>query len=299
VSDPLPAGIDATVLDTLVSSRHTSGISDSLSIPIQANAELVATKSDDVTTFQAGDTLTYTIALSNVGNQGASGIVVTDTLPDHTAYVPGTASHGGVHFPENRQIVWRIAPSLPGRASITRTAQIKVNASLPEHVAQITNTVQVMDDGANGDTPAGNVALDVDTLDFRPALRIAKYGPAHAEIGDTALFTFTVSTVSFTPTTVRGSAIGDGSPIKGIRVSDSKAGPVRYVRGDRDSDGLLEMGEVWIYTASYTIKATDRGALVNIGTAVGRDINGDPVSATSSHTTIVAGQMLYLPLVVR
>jgi uncharacterized repeat protein (TIGR01451 family) len=298
VTDPLPAGVAAITNQAYVSSRYGPGISDTISIPVTADAELLALKSNGVTMFHPGDILTYTIALRNVGNQGASGIVLTDTLPDYTTLISGTVSHGGVYLPTDRQIVWTMAAPLTGKTDIVRTVQLQVDDPLPDYVAQITNTVLVSDDGANGDTPAGNVAIDVDTLDFVPALRIAKHGPAHAEVGDTVFYTFTVSTVSFTPTSARANAIGDGSPIRDVRVSDSRISPVHYVRGD-DGDGVLEIGEVWVYTASYRIRDADRGRVVNIGTATGKDVNGETVTATSTHTMIVAGQTLYLPLIVR
>lgn len=298
VTDPLPAGVINILHTGYISSRHGLAVSDTLSIPVVADAELVVHKSDGITLFQAGDALTYTISLANVGNQGASGIVITDTLPDYTTLVPGSASHGGVYLPTERQIVWTITPPLPARSGISRTMQIRVNDLLPDRVIQITNTVQVTDDGENGDTPTGNVAVDVNVRDFRPALRIGKYGPAYAEVGDTIPFTLTVSTVSFTPTSARANAMGDGSPIRDIRVYDSKIGPIPVSHGD-NGNGLLEIGEVWVYTANYTVKPEDRGYLVNMGTATGRDANGDVVTATCTHTTIVSGPTLYLPLVVK
>jgi uncharacterized repeat protein (TIGR01451 family) len=295
VTDPLPAGIAAILNTGQISSRYGPTISDTLSVPVIANAELIVHKSDGVTRFQAGDILTYTISLANAGNQGASGIVVTDTLPAHTAFVPGSASHGGVYLPTNRQVVWTIAPPLSGKSDISRTVQVQVNDPLPEHVTQITNTITVVDDGANGDTLSGNAALDINMLEFKPAIRIGKYGPAFAEIGDTITFTFTVSTVSFTPTAARANAIGDGSPIHQVQVYDSKIGSIPFGHGD-DGDGLLELGEVWVYTADYIVKLQDRGSLVNIGTVSGQDVNGDVVSDTSTHTTVVPGRTLYLPL---
>ena len=163
---------------------------------------------------------------------------------------------------------------------------------------QITNTVTVTDDQTNGDTPTGNVATDVNTFDFRPSLRIIKHGPLVAEVGETVVYTLTVATVSYTPTSLRSGSIGDGSPIRDLTVSDSVASPVHYVRGD-DGNALLEIGEAWVYTASYTIRATDHGMLVNVATARGQDINGDQVTVTTTHATAIAGKPLYLPLVAK
>lgn len=53
-------------------------------------------------TAGAGDTLTYTIHVRNSGNAVASGVVVTDTIPLHTVYVPGsaTSSQGTIQGPD-------------------------------------------------------------------------------------------------------------------------------------------------------------------------------------------------------
>jgi hypothetical protein len=55
--------------------------------------------------------------------------------------------------------------------------------------------------------------------------------------------------------------------------------------------------ETWLYTATYTVATADRGALVNVATVQGVDINGDFVTAANSVTTHVPGQTLFLPLV--
>ena len=66
-----------------------------------------------------------------------------------------------------------------------------------------------------------------------------------------------------------------------------------------DGDNLLEFSETWVYTTSYTITTANRGALINVATARGFDVNGDAVSTTASHTTLVPGQTLFLPLTLR
>ena len=41
-------------------------------------------------TLVPGDTLQYSIAISNTGQDGATNIVLTDTIPASTTYVPGS-----------------------------------------------------------------------------------------------------------------------------------------------------------------------------------------------------------------
>jgi uncharacterized repeat protein (TIGR02543 family)/uncharacterized repeat protein (TIGR01451 family) len=108
-----------------------------------------------------------------------------------------------------------------------------------------------------------------------PVLDIVKDGPAVADVGDTVVYTFTVTNDAIN---------GDGSPVSNVSVSDDYAGVATYVSGD-DGDGLLEVGETWVYTASYTIKSTDPDPLVNTGTVTGKDLEGAPVSDTDTHST--------------
>ena len=84
------------------------------------------------------------------------------------------------------------------------------------------------------------------------------------------------------PTAVRTRS-GDGSAIANVTVADSLAGAAVYDSGD-DGDTLLEVGETWVFTASYTILGTDPDPLVNTGTVTGEDPDGDPVSDTDSHS---------------
>lgn len=262
---------------------------------LHARAELVVDKTDGVATVRPGESLTYTITLRNTGRRGSAGIVLTDTLPQHAAYVPGSASNGGRYDPVARQIVWTPASYLPGGQHISRTYRVLVHDPLPLQTLYLTNTITVDDDGANGDADAGNQATDVNTVDRHPALRIVKRGPETAEVGERIVYTLSVATVSYTPTGLGASRIGDGSPIRDLVVYDSLAHPVHYAGGD-DGDQLLELSETWVYTASYTVTASDRGTLVNTATARGYDINGDLLTAADSHTTLVTGQMLYLPI---
>ena len=51
-----------------------------------------------------------------------------------------------------------------------------------------------------------------------------------------------------------------------------------------DTDPLLETGETWTYTATYTVLATDPDPLVNTVTVEGTDEDNDPVTATDNHS---------------
>jgi uncharacterized repeat protein (TIGR01451 family) len=295
----VPPGVEEIVNQARLTSQRGFSVTQTHRSDLHAQAELVVDKTDGITTALAGSPLTYTITLRNTGNQGAASVVLTDTLPQYTTYVPGSASDGGNYDPIARQIVWPLANYLPGGQMVTRSYQVLVEDSIPLDVLYLTNTVTVDDDGANGDTSDGNLATDVNTVDRHPALHIVKRGPDTAEVGERIDYTLYVATVSYTPTNLSAARVGDGSPVRNIQVSDPIAQPVIYVRGDEDDDRLLELGETWVYVASYVVTSADRGELVNTATVQGTDINGDHMTATGTHTTHVPGRTLFLPIVLR
>jgi hypothetical protein len=69
-------------------------------------------------------------------------------------------------------------------------------------------------------------------------------------------------------------------PLSGVSVTDSKLGPVTYISGDTNGNGLLDPGEVWIYTARVKLYATT----TNVATATG---GAAEATATATATTKV------------
>jgi len=60
--------------------------------------------------------------------------------------------------------------------------------------------------------------------------------------------------------------------LAGVQVTDNRPGVVPvYQSGDADSNGQLDLTEVWVYTATGTAIA---GAYTNLGTATGTDATG-------------------------
>lgn len=123
--------------------------------------DLAVAKDDGRTTVVAGESLTYTITISNVGTQPAAGVTITDSLPIGTTFV--AASDGG--SVSSGLVTWPTF-NLSVRVSVTRSVTIQVNSPPPAGVNAITNTVTVADDGSYGPdpTPGNNTAIDTDTI---------------------------------------------------------------------------------------------------------------------------------------
>jgi uncharacterized repeat protein (TIGR01451 family) len=135
-------------------------------ITSDAPADLQITKRDLIDPVRAGETLTYTITVSNTGPASATGVIVNDTLPISVTLRSVTASQGSCVL-TNCQLG---ALAVNGRATVT----LAVNVD-PAATGVITNTATV---AANEEDPAmGNNSAHARTTVLREAnLSIAKTG---------------------------------------------------------------------------------------------------------------------------
>jgi uncharacterized repeat protein (TIGR01451 family) len=205
-------------------------------------------------TARVGDTVIFTFTVTNIGSAQLQNVVVEDNLAGPVTFVSGDNGDAILDF--NETWVYTAAYTIP-----PTTTDPMVN------VAVVTAT-----DAFANQTVASSTHTTF--IDFNPALLLTKQGPLTATIGSSLIFTFTVSHA--------GSS--DGSPVSNVTITDTVAGPATYQSGD-DGDDLLEVGELWIFTVSYTPQLTDPSPLINTGTVQGLDLDGDVITATASHST--------------
>ena len=172
VDDPVPSGVtqidnSASIADdgTHGSESDLTNNSDDETTPLDAAPDLTITKDDGVTIVSPGTTLTYTLTVENVGDQDATGVVVTDTIPADTAFV--SASAGGT---ESGGVVSWPSFDLDAGDTATFTVTVDVDDPFPVGVTTIVNNAHVEDDGTNGPdpTPLDNDASDTDNVVTSP-----------------------------------------------------------------------------------------------------------------------------------
>ncbi|WP_105103001.1 DUF4347 domain-containing protein [Microbulbifer pacificus] len=198
IIDPLPAGVVETSNLTSIEDDGGNGPdqnpddnSDNDNTPIDAAPDYVAVKTNEFTSpVQPGDPVSWTIEISNQGNQDGTGVVVTDTLPDTSLFTNFTASNGGVIDLTAGTVTWDIG-NLAAGDSVTLTLSAVVVDAVPVTIPTQTNTVTVNDDGNNGPDPTpdnntDNTEFDITYVD----LAIDKNdGGVTAEPGDTVVYT--------------------------------------------------------------------------------------------------------------
>jgi uncharacterized repeat protein (TIGR01451 family) len=191
VDATVPAGLNEIPNQALAGAKNApaSPLAGELS-PLVAAPDLRISKADGIDAARAGDALLYTLVITNTGNQGASGVVVSDTLPQQVEFV--STGNGGVH--QNGVVTWQIGP-LPAGASTTRTVSVRVREPLPAGTRQIVNTVRVGDDGANGadETPQNNVATDTNSVIGAIVLRLTKSDGGMSAVNPNATIVYTLT----------------------------------------------------------------------------------------------------------
>jgi uncharacterized repeat protein (TIGR01451 family) len=90
-------------------------------------------------TVTPGQQLTYTLCYSNAGQQPATGVVITDTIPANTTYVPGSATPPQSGGPD--PLIWDIG-TLAGGASGCVTFAVQISMTVQVNGLSLTYTPQ-------------------------------------------------------------------------------------------------------------------------------------------------------------
>ena len=178
----LTSSFDATVADVITDATaiRTAGIRVDL------------TKSVSAATTTVGDVLTYTVAYSAVGAGTATTLVINDTIPAGTTYVPGTLRLKGIGLTDaadadagsydgaNNVVVFKVGDVAAGQGGNV-TFQVRVNNVPASYV--ITNVAK-----STYGTPIGpdsSASAPVQSTSMLPTVALQKtlIGPMSAHIG--------------------------------------------------------------------------------------------------------------------
>jgi uncharacterized repeat protein (TIGR01451 family)/gliding motility-associated-like protein len=226
----------------------------SYTIDAVLNPNINIIKTSNVTGYDtAGDVIEYYININNSGNVTLNGFEVEDVNTGDT-------------FP-----VASITPGQTQTYTVTYTVtQADIDSGSIDNVASVTGTDPNGDPLEKGDDLVIN-ASQTPRLAIDKSTTTTQYGNA----GEVIPYTIIVE--------------NDGNiTITNPVVTDPNAdtGPT-YVSGDSNTDGILDVGEVWTYEASHTVTQADMdtGSFTNSATADGTPAAGTLSPETSTITT--------------
>src|SRR4029077_24643 len=137
--------------ETDPNTANNSASSGAVTISSTADLTLLATATPD--SVPLGSNFTFTVTVVNVGNQGATNVVITDTLPVGVTFVSVTPSGAFQCTATLPSTVTCPVGALAAGASVTAT--IVVTTAPPAVPGTFTNTATVTPTDA---TPADNTA---------------------------------------------------------------------------------------------------------------------------------------------
>ncbi len=255
------ADSDSTPNNSVASEDDQAAVSVT---PQVADLSIVKTVSD--TTPDIGDSVTFTVTLSNAGPDSATNVVVLDTFPTGMTLVSATASQGTYVSATG---VWTVGTVASG-ANPTLLIVATVNAANSQtNTAEVTAADQFDPDS----TPGNGIATedDVSTIVLTPTaadLSLLKtVSNAAPNVGDNITFTLTVSNAG--PDAATNVAVTDLLP-GGLTFVSSTPSQGAYV----SSTGLWTVGSVVNgASASLQIVATvaSIGAKTNLAQVTASD----------------------------
>ncbi len=129
-----------------------------------------------------GDRVTFTVAVTNTGTENATGVVITDALPAHTAFADATPPYDG---PTGGVLTWTVGPLNVGAAAVY-TVAVTVDFPLTSGLQLVNRAFVSSDQGVTG-TAAATV-----TVQSAPVLSLAKAdGPDPVPSLGTLVYTLT------------------------------------------------------------------------------------------------------------
>ncbi|MGJ8593354.1 MAG: DUF7507 domain-containing protein [Aquaticitalea sp.] len=226
----------------------------------------------------AGETITYSFTVTNEGNTTITNVILNDPmLGGDIALESGDADADGELDVEE---IWIYT------ADYTIT-QNDIDAGFVINQATVTGTDidgMEVNDFSDDDSILEDDRTETTLCQSTPTIALIKTGVFNdgngdncSDAGETITYSFTVTNEG--NTTITNVILND--PMLG--------GDIALESGDADADGELDVEEIWIYTADYTITQDDIdvGFVINQATVTGTDIDGMEVNDLSDDDSIL------------
>ncbi|PHN00564.1 beta strand repeat-containing protein, partial [Flavilitoribacter nigricans] len=284
-------GNDAGVGDVAVtdSDDETVNATQAPSIMLTKTANNIDGVASPTTYDAVGDVVNYDIAVLNDGNVSIYNVVVTDPGADAGTILPVDADTDGFNDGDTDEDgVLDVGETWLYTAAHTIT-QDDIDDGLYTNTATVNAVADTNGDGDGNDAGVGDVAVmdsDDETVNAAqdPSIMLTKTANNIDGVASPTTYDAVGDVVNYDI-----AVLNDGNvSIYNVVVTDpgADAGTILPVDadtdgfndGDTDEDGVLDVGETWLYTAAHTITQDDidDGLYTNTATVNGvADTNGD------------------------
>jgi uncharacterized repeat protein (TIGR01451 family) len=245
---------------------------------VDAEADLVITKTDSPDPVVAGETLTYTLTVTNSGPSDATGVDVVDTLPSGVSFYSATPSQGWYNSVTGS---WTVG-SVPDGGSATLTLVVTVD---PSTRGTLSNTADVSGDETDP-TPGDNTATAGTTVDAEADLALAKTDDPDPVVAGNPL-TYTLTVTNGGPSDGTNVVVTDTLP-SGVSfdAATPSQGTFNDVTGVWDVGSVPDEGSATL-TLLVTVDPSTRGTLSNSAEVSGDETDPTPGDNAAGQGTAV------------
>ena len=227
------------------------------------------TVSIDNEQVETGTTLEYQISYQNTYDTAVD-VEITDTIPDHTTYVDGSASNGGKYDAATRTITWTIknaAAGSEGTVSFQVTVDDDASGKVLDNQAKVkTGNNTAKTNMTKNPVPkkdvfeAGKTTVSIDNEQVETGTTL-EYQISYQNTHDTAVDVEITDAIPEHTTYVDDSASDDGEYADGVitwKIENVKAGASGYVTFkvtvDDDASGEVLENQATVKTGKNTAK---------------------------------------------
>ena len=116
---------------------------------------------DDEISAAPGGVVIYSIYFSNYGDVPATGVTLSNMLPDHTAFNADSSFPGWSQVGSTNEYIYYVGDLPAGDSGVVNLA-VSVDSPFPAGADAITNTASIFDNGSSGPdaNPEDNTASD-------------------------------------------------------------------------------------------------------------------------------------------
>jgi len=232
-------------------------------------ADLAITKTADPIDAVIGEQVTYSLEVTNNGPDDATGVTVTDDLPEQVAFVSDTC--GGANAPP---WTWQI-----GDLGVGDTATCELTVTVVA-AGEITNTSTVTGNEPDPDGSNNEASSTVTVPPPLADLQIEKTGTLDEA---TRQITYDLTVTNNGPDAATNVLVTDALPAEVTFVSDTCGGqnvpPWSWDAGDLPPDGSI--------SCTLTVTALGPGDVTNTSVVGSDEVDPDPGNNTATETVTV------------
>jgi len=242
-----------------------------------AQADIVATISDGVTTYTAGTTNTYTVTVTNNGPGSASNVNVSSLVP--VGIDPTLVTWSGSNGSSGTGVLTNVIPTLANAQLVTYTITVPIPSNFPQ-TQDLVYTVVVTSTTPDPDT-LNNSVSDVDTPNALANLAATKTnGQGQYLLGSTVNYTITITNLG--PSDAINVNIIDNVPGGTTNASWTASNGTNGVGSINVIIPVMTVGEVLVYTMQVTIPQSFNTANTLVNTVNVSSATTDPNISNNS-----------------